>query len=354
MTTKDGESIEINKDEFENHKKDAKSSEETEDDPQNNDERIDNDDDIEDLDYSSKEDLAKDPSTKYKQRTYKRGNKTFKTKSYYDKKGNSISKDDFQKMKQAYDERQEAKKEKNDKKSKNESFKGTSWTIIRLCETRKPNPIIEEKQNSDMETICKERLVYIKFVMDTTSNSVEKVRMERMYNAIYNCCFDSNGKARSMEDLYNYLNDTMIANNGEIPGLPTNDQVVNIDDKCKAWKKISPDKFDAYMANLNKENLEKADTKKTDKAKDILSPEKMASDTEAIDKIRDLSSKYGFTNILGLEPTRHASKEDDEKKDEVEKQQKDGSPNADAKDSKNVKADDIAPKQVDKIIGITK
>lgn len=327
-----------------------------EDDPQKDDERVDNDDDIEDLDYSNKDDLAKDPSTKYKQRTYKRGSKTFRTKSYYDKKGNSISKADFMKMKQSYEERQAAKKDKKGKKKdeKNESFVSTPWTTTRICETKKPAPVMEAEQGSDMETICKERLVYIKFVMDTTTNNIEKVKMERMYNAIYNCCFDANGKVRTMEDLYTYLNETMIENKGEIPGLPTNDQVVNIDDKCKAWRKTSPDKFDAYMAQLNKENLDKAGTKKTDKAKDLLSPDKPDSNTEALDKIRDLSTKYGFTNILGLEPTRQASKEDDEKKDEINKQKKDGSPNADAKDSKNIKADDVSPEQVDKIVGVSK
>lgn len=327
-----------------------------EDDPQKDDERVDNDDDIEDLDYSNKDDLAKDPSTKYKQRTYKRGSKTFRTKSYYDKKGNSISKADFMKMKQSYEERQAAKKDKKGKKKdeKNESFVSTPWTTTRICETKKPAPVMEAEQGSDMETICKERLVYIKFVMDTTTNNVEKVKMERMYNAIYNCCFDANGKVRTMEDLYTYLNETMIENKGEIPGLPTNDQVVNIDDKCKAWRKTSPDKFDAYMAQLNKENLDKAGTKKADKAKDLLSPDKPDSNTEALDKIRGLSTKYGFTNILGLEPTRRASKEDDEKKDEINKQKKDGSPNADAKDSKDVKADDVSPEQVDKIVGVSK
>lgn len=323
-----------------------------EDDPQKNDERIDNDDDIEDLDYSNKDDLSKDPSTKFKQRTYKRGDKTFKTKSYYDKKGNHISKADFEKMKQAYNERQAKKNKKG--KTENSSYNGIPWTVTRLCETRKPAPVMEAEQGTDMESICKERLVYIKFVMDTTSNSVEKIKMERMYNAIYNCCFDANGKVRSMDDLYTYLNDTMIANKGEIPGLPTNDQIMNIDDKCAAWKKLSPDKFDAYMAQLDKELLDKAGTKKTDKAKDLLSPDNEDSDTEIMTKIRDLSTKYGFTNILGLEPTRKASKEDDEKKDEVNKQKKDGSPDADATDSKDIKADDVSPEQVDKIIGVSK
>ena len=314
---------------------------------------------VDDNDKNAMNDPDIDPHKKYKQRTYKRGNKTFKTKSYYSKNNTPISKEKFQEMERAYQERQEAKKNKNNKteKTENSSFKYSPWTMTRLCEARKPAPVMEDEQGSDMETICKERLVYIKFVMDTTTNSVEKVKMERMYNAIFNCCFDSNGKARSMDDLYTYLNDTMIENKGEVPGLPTNDQVVNIDDKCKAWKKLSPDKFDAYMARLNKELLDKAGTKKTDKAKDLLSPDNNDSNTantEAISKIRGLSTKYGFTNILGLEPTRQASKEDDEKKDEINKQEKDGSPKADATDSKDVKADDVSPEQVDKIVGVSK
>lgn len=324
-----------------------------EDDPQKDDERTDNDDDLEDEKFDTKGGKAtlsdkQDPRKVFKQRTYKRGNKTFRTKSYYSKRGVAISKDEFKERVANWE-----KKNKKDK-VENSSFKGSPWTMTCLYETRKPAPVMEAEQGTDMESICKERLIYIKYVMDTTTNNVEKVKMERMYNTIYNCCFDANGKARSMDDLYTYLNDTMIANKGEIPGLPTNDQVTNIDDKCKAWRKLSPDKFDAYMAHLNKELLDKTGTKKTDKAKDLLSPDNEGSDTEIMTKIRDLSTKYGFTNILGLEPTRKASKDDDEKKDEINKQKKDGSPNADAADSKDVKADDVSPEQVDKIIGVSK
>lgn len=351
MTTADGDSTEIEPEEFEKQKK--ANEEPEEDDAKDGDERTDNDDDLEDEKFDTKGGKAtlsdkQDPRKVFKQRTYKRGNKTFRTKSYYSKRGVAISKDEFKERVANWE-----KKNKKDK-VENSSFKGSPWTMTRLCETKKPAPVMEAEQGSDMESICKERLVYIKFVMDTTTNSVEKVKMERMYNTIYNCCFDANGKARSMEDLYNYLNDTMIENKGEIPGLPTNDQVVNIDDKCKAWRKISPDKFDAYMARLNKELLDKTGTKKTDKAKDILSPDGEDSNTSALDKIRDLSTKYGFTNVLGLEPSRKASKEDDEKKDEVNKQEKDGSPKADSKDSKDVKADDVSPEQVDKIVGVSK
>lgn len=324
-TIEGGEPTEASEDDF------NKAKEEEGEDNTDDDERTDNDDDLEDEDTTG---AKQDPHKVWKRRTYKRGNKTFKTKSYYDKKGNSISAKDFKEKVRKF----------------NESYRG--WRMTPLASIRKPANITEAKDATDMVTICKERLVYIKFVMDTTTNNVEKVKMERMYNAIYNCCFDTNGKPRSLTDLYTYLNETMIENKGKIPGLPNNDQILNIDDKLKAWRKTSPDKFDAYMARLDKENLDKAGTKKSDKAKDLLSPDHSDDDTKAMDKIRELSDVYGFTNILGLEPTRQASKADDSKKDEIKKQQKDGSPTTNAKDSKDVNPEDVSDEQIDKIIGV--
>lgn len=309
------------------------------DDVQDSDERTDNDDDIEDEDTSGTN--KQDPHKIWKRRTYKRGSKTFKTKSYYDKKGNSITAKEFKEKVRNF---------------KNESYTG-GWAMMPISWLSKQytgSKVNESKESNDMVTICKERLVYIRFVMDTTSNSVEKVKMERMYNAIYNCCFDTNGKPRSMTDLYTYLNETMIENKGKIPGLPNNDQIMNIDDKLKAWRKTSPNRFDAYMARLDKENLDKSGTKKDNKAKDLLSPDHGNDDTKSIDKIRKLSDVYGFTNILGLEPSRKASSMDNDKKDEIKKQQSDGSPNADAKDSKDVNPEDISDEQIDKIMGLSK
>ena len=328
-TVEGGEPTEASEDDF-NKAKEEEGEENTVDD-----ERTDNDDDLEDEDTTGTK--KQDPHKVWKRRTYKRGNKTFKTKSYYDKKGNPISAEDFK---------------KKVKKFKNESYR--DWRMTPLASIRKPANITEAEDATDMVTICKERLVYIKFVMDTTTNNVEKVKMERMYNAIYNCCFDTNGKPRSLANLYTYLNETMIENKGKIPGLPNNDQILNIDDKLKAWRKTSPDKFDAYMTRLDKENLDKAGTKKSDKAKDLLSPDHGDDDTKSMDKIRKLSDVYGFTNILGLEPTRQASKDDDSKKDEINKQQTDGSPTANAKDSKDVNPEDISDEQIDKIIGVSK
>lgn len=318
-----------------------------EDDPTDGDERIDNDDDIEDLDYSSKDDLAKDPSTKYKQRTYKRGSKTFKTKSYYDKKGNSISKDDFMKMKQAFDERQSSSKEKKNKK------KNEGWNITKLS-SMKSTPVTEAKTEGRIN-ITKERLVYIRYVIDTTTKSVEKVAMERMYNALFDLAFNEDGSPRSLQELYKYIDQTMIENKGKIPGLPTETQIENIDEKVQAFKELHKHEYDAYLKNIDKELLEKSDKKEDDDtAADLLHPAKDETESKTIDDIRGLSTIYGFTNILGLEPERRPSQKDEEAKAEVDKQRKDGSPDTNTKDSKDVKADDISDEQIDKIIGVSK
>ena len=54
------------------------------------------------------------PHKVWKQKSYKRGDKTFKTKSYYNKKGASISKEEFQEKVKNY--------EKNNKKTAEESI----------------------------------------------------------------------------------------------------------------------------------------------------------------------------------------------------------------------------------------
>ena len=91
METPDGDKDEVKKEDWEKEKENAV------DDEKEGDERTDNDDDLEDDEVDDKGNSTgkKDPRKIYKRRTYKRGNKTFKTKSYYDKKGNSISAKDF-------------------------------------------------------------------------------------------------------------------------------------------------------------------------------------------------------------------------------------------------------------------
>ena len=111
METPDGDKSEVDKEDWEKEKENAV------DDEKEGDERTDNDDDLEDDDEEKDEKTGevtksstKDPRKVWKRRTYKRGNKTFKTKSYYDKKGNSISAKDFKEKVQNYE-----KKSKNNK-----------------------------------------------------------------------------------------------------------------------------------------------------------------------------------------------------------------------------------------------
>ena len=298
------------------------------------DERTDNDDDLEDEDTTGTK--KQDPHKIWKRRTYKRGNKTFKTKSFYDKKGNSISTKEF--------------KEKVKKFKANESYVG-GWRMTPLFSHRPKKIMVEAKADPTRESICKDRLVYIKYVIDTTVSSVEKTTMERMYDALYNITFNSSGKLRSLKELYNYLNQVMIENSGKIPGLPNNNQIETIDKKCDAWKISEPSKYESYMKRLEKSNLDKQAGKTDDKAKDILNPSPAKTDTDAINKIREMSSTYGFTNILGLEKTRKASVQDVDKKDAVSRQQKSGSAEVE-QDSKDVKPEDVSDEQIEKIVGV--
>lgn len=332
---------------------DKKDGEGEEDDPQDADERTDNDDDLEDEKWGQNkegkltiDDKNKDPRKIYKQRTYKRGDKTFKTKSYYSKKGVAITKDEFKDKLQAYEKSQQSKKKKNE---------SLGFSITPLSSTaKKQTPVTEAKGATDRVDIIKERLIYIKYVMDTTSNSVEKVQMERMYNALYNLTFNSDGTPRSLKDLYTYLNQVMVENKGKIEGLPTETQIENIDEKVQAFKELHEDKYKAYLTRLDKELLDKAGNKGNDAADDLLHPAGDESDSEIINKIREMSSIYGFTNIIGLEPERKPNPEDDNKKDEIELQQKAKTTGIDTDDNKDVKADDVSDEQIDKIIGAKK
>ena len=101
--------------ETDNESGEEKSDETEEDEPQDTDERTDNDDDLENEKFGTNkdgkitiDDKGKDPRKIYKQRTYKRGDKTFKTKSYYSKKGIPISKEEFQQRLEAYEKKQKS------------------------------------------------------------------------------------------------------------------------------------------------------------------------------------------------------------------------------------------------------
>ena len=107
-TDEKGKKTEINKEEFE------KAKEKAVDDKKDGDERTDNDDDLEDDEVDDKGNSTgkKDPRKIYKRRTYKRGDKTFKTKSYYDKKGNSITSEEFKKKLANFENSNKQKDEK--------------------------------------------------------------------------------------------------------------------------------------------------------------------------------------------------------------------------------------------------
>lgn len=121
MTDDKGQEIEIDKEDFE------KAKEKAVDDKKEGDERTDNDDDLEDDEVDDKGNSKKDPRKIYKRRTYKRGDKTFKTKSYYDKKGNSISAKDF---------KEKVANFKKSKKQKDENFNISNFLKDKLIVER--------------------------------------------------------------------------------------------------------------------------------------------------------------------------------------------------------------------------
>ena len=186
-----------------------------------------------------------------------------------------------------------------------------------------------ENVNKFRENIVKERLVYLKYLMDNTSNKKEVTKLEKMYNCLYNLNYNVNGRLRSLNDMFTYINQIMTENKGLIPDLPTNDQITTIDEKAKAFKELHKSDFDAYLTRFDKTNIDKAETKKTDdSAKSVLSPENPQDNKKALEEIRKISSVFGLTNIIGLEPTRQASKEDVKRQEELKKQQQDGDPKA--------------------------
>lgn len=324
---------------------------EAEDEPQDGDERTDNDDELKDMDSDDFENgkdgklkiniknPKKNPAVLYKKRHYKRGDKTFTTKNYYSKNGLSITPQEYQDAVDSWNK-------KNPKKNEN-------WNITKLS-SMKSQPVTEAKV-TDRIGIIKERLVYIRYVMDTSSKSNEKVAMERMYNALFDVTFNADGTPRSLNDLYSYIDQTMIENKGKIPGLPTEAQIENIDEKVQAFKELHKNEYKAYLKLIDKELLDKSSKKKDDDAAaDLLHPGKEESEDKTVNDIRQLSTIYGFTNILGFEPERKPAQQDKENKDEIDKQRRDGDPEANAKDSKDVKADDISDEQIDKIIGVSK
>jgi hypothetical protein len=134
-TDKKGNEEEIDKEKFEKAKENAVE------DGKEGDERTDNDDDLEDDDEEKDDsgnvtkESTKDPRKIYKRRTYKRGNKTFKSKSYYNKKGKSITAKEFNEKVANFE---------NKNKTKDESFSITDYLRDKLIVERfYPNDITQ-------------------------------------------------------------------------------------------------------------------------------------------------------------------------------------------------------------------
>ena len=200
-----------------------------------------------------------------------------------------------------------------------------------------------ESVNKYRENIIKERLVYIKYLMDNTNDKKEVSRLEKIYNCLYNINYDSNGKLRTLNGMFTYINQTMTENKGLIPDLPTNDQIQTIDEKAAAFKKLHEVEFNAYLTRFEKVNIDKADNnQKSDDAKSVLSPENPEDNKKALSKIREISSIFGLTNIIGLEPKRQPSSKDMENQKELKLQQKTGDPLANPEDNEE------ETKQIDK------
>lgn len=191
-----------------------------------------------------------------------------------------------------------------------------------------------ESVNKYRENIVKERLVYIEYLMDHTEDKKEVTRLELMYQSLYNINYDANGKLRTLNDMFTYINQTMTENKGLIPGLPTNDQIMTIDKKAAAFKELHKTDFESYLARFEKSNIDKAQSNKSDDdAKSVLSPEHPEDNKKALEEIRKISSIFGLTNIIGLEPKRQASQNDIKRQEELKKQQQDGDPNAAKRDA---------------------
>ena len=105
------------------------------------------------------------------------------------------------------------------------------------------------------ENIIKERLTYLQYLMDNTKDKKERTSLERMYTCLYNINYNVNGKLRTISDMFTYCNQIMTENKGIIPGLPTEEQIENIDEKASAFKNLHKSDYEAYLTRFEKSNL---------------------------------------------------------------------------------------------------
>ena len=181
----------------------------------------------------------------------------------------------------------------------------------------------EEQEEASRWDITNSRLAYLQWVIDNTKDKEKSNKLQEMYNALYNITYDTGGDIRSLDDTISYITQTMQNNKGLIPGLPSNDQIEEIDKKAASFEELHPEEYESYIKRLESSNLDKSKKDKEDQADSVLSPADTKDDKDARDKLATLTSIFGFTNIIGLEPNRKPSAEDLKKKTELKKDQKD-------------------------------
>ena len=181
----------------------------------------------------------------------------------------------------------------------------------------------EEQEEASRWDITNSRLAYLQWVIDNTKDKEKSNKLQEMYNALYNITYDTGGDIRSLDDTISYITQTMQNNKGLIPGLPSNDQIEEIDKKAASFEELHPEEYESYIKRLESSNLDKSKKDKEDQADSVLSPADTKDDKDARDKLATLTSIFGFTNIIGLEPNRKPSAEDLKKKSELKKDQKD-------------------------------
>lgn len=181
----------------------------------------------------------------------------------------------------------------------------------------------EEQEEASRWDITNSRLAYLQWVIDNTKDKEKSNKLQEMYNALYNITYDTGGDIRSLDDTISYITQTMQNNKGLIPGLPSNDQIEEIDKKAASFEELHPEEYESYIKRLESSNLDKSKKDKEDQADSVLSPADTKDDKDARNKLATLTSIFGFTNIIGLEPNRKPSAEDMKKKTELKKDQKD-------------------------------
>lgn len=177
----------------------------------------------------------------------------------------------------------------------------------------------------DREGIIIRRLAYLRWVLDNLKDNKQYVKIQNMYNALDNITFNASGEVRSLGDTIEYIHQSLLDNDGEIPGMPTEEQIEEIDKKANDLESLHPDVFDAYIKRLEKANLDKKTKDQSDQADQILHPKKDESDEKLKEKIADMTSIFGFTNIIGLENDLKPSEKDIKAKEELKKAKEDNS-----------------------------